>query len=238
MNEYKSLIADENTALSSSRIALIVNNVFPTNDDISEMAAKILNYMHTNRKYVSGNLTGKVLNWLFILGYVPVAQRTFEDLADVIHRDFELMTPTRIVKSCLCLCYFRALPSKLIDKVFHIDFIMKLQNGDETSCSKVSYSNIPTFHCRFLFILICIHSVQNNQHRRKDFVMELNRAVCLEYPEACVPWFHQNYVKKLTTNRKKRFTLFKIPQKSKIKVFFSTKFSSCKEKRIQRGRLQ
>jgi len=32
--------------------------------------------------------------------------------------------------------------------------------------------------------------------------MELNRAVCLDLPDANVPWFHQKYCETLFSNRK------------------------------------
>lgn len=33
--------------------------------------------------------------------------------------------------------------------------------------------------------------------RVRDHLMQLNRAVCIDYPESNVPWFHQKYVDEL-----------------------------------------
>lgn len=30
-------------------------------------------------------------------------------------------------------------------------------------------------------------------------MMQLNRAVCLDYPESNVPWFHQKYIEETKT---------------------------------------
>lgn len=34
--------------------------------------------------------------------------------------------------------------------------------------------------------------------------MQLNRAVCLGYPESNVPWFHQNYLDSMVENQKNK----------------------------------
>lgn len=50
--------------------------------------------------------------------------------------------------------------------------------------------------------------------------MELNRAVCFEYPDACVPWFHQYHINTVIANSKKLFTSSTILQESKFNSCF------------------
>lgn len=101
---------------------------------IPNIAEKVLKYVYDNRHYVWGDTLAKVLHCLYKLGYEPIMSENaavedinFEELGAVISRDFDYINATNIVRSCLALCYFRALPQSLIDRVFSIEFITRLE---------------------------------------------------------------------------------------------------------------
>lgn len=137
MNKFESLVTSPNTNLSSNQINIIIRNAYPTPCAVPKIAKTILTYLSDNRNYISGDLAGKVLFWLFTLSYEPSEQPTIDLLADVIYRDFDAMSANRITRSCMALGYFQMLPDKLIDKIFNIGFIDRLENETGLSYCKV-----------------------------------------------------------------------------------------------------
>lgn len=81
------------------------------------------------------------------------------------------MSGLSIVQACLALNFYRTLPEALINRVFNIEFIRRLEDEIEMCYSKATYPE-----------------------RVLNQVMQLNRAVCLDCPAAGVPWFQQNYI--------------------------------------------
>ncbi|XP_031637712.1 FAST kinase domain-containing protein 1, mitochondrial-like [Contarinia nasturtii] len=59
----------------------------------------------------------------------------------------------------------------MIQRVFNIDFITRLEKELSIICHK-----------------------GNDQKNVLSLVMQLNRSICLNYPEARVPWFQQNFI--------------------------------------------
>lgn len=94
-------------------------------------------------------------------------------------RDFNIMSGLAVVEGCLALAFYRELPGPLIDRVFNISFIQRVEDELEQCYSKDFYPQ-----------------------RVLNSVMQLNRAVCLDYPENKVPWFQQNYIEAQLSNRK------------------------------------
>lgn len=81
------------------------------------------------------------------------------------------MSGLKVIEACLALAFYKQLPAHLIDRVFNISFMQRLENEIESCYSKAFFPQL----------------VQNS-------VMQLNRAVCLDYPENGVPWFQQNFI--------------------------------------------
>nr|CAI5839576.1 unnamed protein product [Callosobruchus analis] len=73
--------------------------------------------------------------------------------------------------SALALCFFNKLPSSFIKQIFTVEFMDKL-DAELAGC----------------------YSRETYPQRVRNCLMQLNRAVCLEYPEYNVPWFHKKYV--------------------------------------------
>lgn len=52
-------------------------------------------------------------------------------------RDFNYMTGLAIVQACLAINFYKALPESLINRVFNIDFIKRIEDEIEMCYSKV-----------------------------------------------------------------------------------------------------
>lgn len=88
------------------------------------------------------------------------------------------MSGLSIVQACLAMNFYRTLPEALINRVFNIGFIKRLEDEIEMCYSKATYPE-----------------------RVLNQVMQLNRAVCLDCPAAKVPWFQQNYIEAQMSKR-------------------------------------
>jgi hypothetical protein len=102
---------------------------------------------------------------------VPENEQVFQKCNEIILRDFDFMNGLSIIQACLALTYYKSLKENLINKVFSIDFIKRLEAEIQMCYSKATYPE-----------------------RVLNQVMQLNRAVCLDYPELNIPWFQQNYI--------------------------------------------
>lgn len=126
------------------------------------------------------NLIGpQVLYCCYNLGHNTENEEVFSNAVRIIHRDFDYMSGLAIVQACLSLSFYKALPVNMITRVFSIDFIRRLEDEIKMSYSKATYPE-----------------------RVFNQVMQLNRSVCLDFPESNVPWFQQNYIEAQMTKGK------------------------------------
>uniref|UniRef100_A0A0A1XMT6 FAST kinase domain-containing protein 1 n=1 Tax=Zeugodacus cucurbitae TaxID=28588 RepID=A0A0A1XMT6_ZEUCU len=128
-------------------------------------------YIEDNHRHVIGETVEKVLSCAYNLGYIPQSEAVFNSAAFILKRDFGNMSGLSIVQACLALCYYKSIPEDLIDKVFCVKFIQRIEEEIHMCYSKATYPE-----------------------RVLNLIMQLNRTVCLDYPEANVPWFQQNYI--------------------------------------------
>lgn len=129
--------------LSSRIIRDVMNNLSKLNYMVPEICNKIMRYLNENRSTICGNVIGRALFILYSLGYEPAANVLlpddqghtqeqqlirFDDFGAIIERDFELMPGLTIVRACLALVFYRALSMELIEKVFNLNFLMRLES--------------------------------------------------------------------------------------------------------------
>lgn len=157
--------------LNSRIIRDIAYNLSTSNHHAANIFDNFMRYTITNSTYVSGETLEKIITCFYSLGYVPDNEEFLATCKMIIDRDFNYMSGLSIIQSCLALCYFKALPEDLIERVFNINFIKRLEQEIESCYSKETYPE-----------------------RVLNSVMQLNRAVCLDVPQANVPWFQQNYI--------------------------------------------
>jgi hypothetical protein len=161
-----------NDPLDSRLIRDVTYNLNSANYLSNRILTRALHYIDDNTDAVSGDTVEKVLHCCYNVGFLnDNFEDIFEKCAGIVMRDFKFMSALSIVQACLALCYYKSLPEALINRVFNIDFIWHLEQEIKFCYSKLTYPE-----------------------RVLNQVMQLNRAVCLDYPEAQVPWFQQNYL--------------------------------------------
>lgn len=62
----------------------------------------------------------------------------FQNVIQIINRDFDLTPAWLIVQACLALSFYQALPLELINRVFNMDFIVRLEKEMTVNSDKVS----------------------------------------------------------------------------------------------------
>lgn len=166
--------------LDSRLIRDITFNLNASGYRIERICDQMLDYIHENREHVIGDTVEKVIFCCFNLGYMPDHKdQEIQSIVEIIHRDFNYMSGLSIVQACVALSFLKMLPLSLINRVFNIEFIQRLEDEIKMCYSKATYPE-----------------------RVLNQVMQLNRSVCLDYPEAQVPWFQQNYIEAQLSKRK------------------------------------
>lgn len=148
----------------------------------TKLLEAFLSYLVASNEIITGDVTEKIIHTCFTLGHETENKEALRLAGEIVERDFESMTGLAIVNCCLSLCSYGALSHQLMTKMFCIDFIKRLEDEIKMCYSKATYPQ----------------KVLNK-------VMQLNRSVCLDYPEYSVPWFQQNYVEAQTTKSKLLF---------------------------------
>jgi hypothetical protein len=124
-----------------------------------------------NSEIVTGETVEKVLTACYNLSYFPENPEALETCSEIIHRDFEIMNGLSIVQSLIALTFYKAVPFELVSKVFQSDFIKKLEQEIQMA-----------------------YRLEIYPQRVMQLVMQLNRAICLDFPEYNIRWFQQNFI--------------------------------------------
>lgn len=137
--------ASEDSLILSSRIIRDVSfNLSKMNYVLPGICGKITHYLYENRSMVCGEVVARTLYTLYSIGYEPAdnvllphddqnepppqqQEVRFDEFCGIIERDFEVMSGLSIVRGCLALAFYRALSMNLIEKVFNIDFVTRLE---------------------------------------------------------------------------------------------------------------
>ncbi|XP_063703033.1 uncharacterized protein LOC134832796 [Culicoides brevitarsis] len=157
--------------LSSRIIREVCVNLIVSSYRSPGLFDKIIEYICRNSEYVGALTLEKVLWYFYTIGYSPVNEEFFAVANKILKRDFDFLSSLMIIQSCLALTYMKALDKDMISHVFNINFIKRVEEEIQNCYNKARYPD-----------------------RVQNYLMELNRAVCLHYPEANVPWFQQNYI--------------------------------------------
>nr|XP_008192822.1 PREDICTED: FAST kinase domain-containing protein 1 isoform X1 [Tribolium castaneum] len=172
--------------ISSKNIENIYYCFLMANSLIPEVLDNLTEYIVTYKNHVLGFNVARVVYLCYSLGYQPKkSSEFFETAINVIIRDQERMTGLSLIYTAVALCFFNQLPNSLIKSIFNEEFMDKLDSELQKCYYKDKYPQ----------------KVRYN-------LMELNRAVCLDYPESNVPWFHQKYVDENIKGQAVKITLF------------------------------
>lgn len=145
----------------------------------SKLLDTFLDYITLHKDTITGDTVEKILHSCYALGHEIQNHEALKISADIVERDFQFMSGLAIINSCLALCFYGEFSQQLMTKVFCIEFIKRLEDEIKMCYSKATYPQ-----------------------RVLNRVMQLNRSVCLDYPQYQVPWFQQNYVEAQTTKSK------------------------------------
>ncbi|KAJ9581987.1 hypothetical protein L9F63_003677, partial [Diploptera punctata] len=150
----------------------VASNLLITNNLVPSILDKLVDYVIEVNERMLGETVAKLLYTCYILGYVPTRAKEFFQIASTLtyssrNQDIHSLTKFR---TAIALCFFQHLPENIIHFIFAVDFLERL---DEETISCPSSATYPV--------------------RVRHSLMHLNRAVCLDYPETDVPWFHEKY---------------------------------------------
>ncbi|KAH8240818.1 hypothetical protein KR026_005805 [Drosophila bipectinata] len=165
---YKSLHCKD---LSSRVVRDMAYNFNASQFLVPELLESMFGYISEQHKHVTGDTVEKVLTCSYNLGYTPTSMEVLHHASEVLLRDFDQMSGLAIVQACLALCFYKSIPEQLINRIFCVKFIQRIEDEIQVCYSKATYPE-----------------------RVLNLVMQLNRTVCLDLPEANVPWFQQNYI--------------------------------------------
>ncbi|XP_049938097.1 FAST kinase domain-containing protein 1, mitochondrial [Schistocerca serialis cubense] len=147
---------------------------------------RMVDYITHNKAHVLAETAEKLLTLCYVHGYTPTgAGSFFSAMIDLILRDRDFMVSLAVIRSSLALCFYNSLPKALIHYIFTVDFLEWIEAELSQCYSKDTY---PV--------------------RVRHNLMELNRAVCLDYPDADVPWFHKKYCQELAVSEPKLKSVF------------------------------
>ncbi|EDW54456.1 FAST kinase domain-containing protein 1, mitochondrial [Drosophila sechellia] len=168
LEQYKSLHCND---LNSRVVRDMAYNFNASNFFVPELLESMFAYISEQHDHVTGDTVEKVLTCSYNLGYMPASVEALNHASEVLLRDFDQMSGLSVVQACLALCFYKSIPEQLINQVFCVKFIQRIEDEIQVCYSKATYPE-----------------------RVLNLVMQLNRTVCLDFPEANVPWFQQNYI--------------------------------------------
>ena len=125
--------------LNSRTIREITFNLNASKYIMPSVCENIMNYIVDNKDYVLGDTVEKALYCCYNLGYVPLNDDAIKSSIEIINRDFNYMSGLAIVQACLALTFYKALPMDLINRVFNIDFIKRIEDEIQLCYSKVCW---------------------------------------------------------------------------------------------------
>ncbi|XP_050307982.1 FAST kinase domain-containing protein 1, mitochondrial isoform X2 [Anthonomus grandis grandis] len=158
--------------MSSKCMEYMCYIMYTTASLVPEVVNLCIEYLVHNKRSIVGFNAYKLLLLCFELNYLPVLEDVFfKSVIDIMLRDQERMSCLALLQSALSLCYFHKIPKSLIKQIFNVEFLDRV--------------DVELKHCYYR---------DRYPHRVRRHLMQLNRAVCLEYPEYNVPWFHQKYI--------------------------------------------
>ncbi|XP_073823104.1 FAST kinase domain-containing protein 1, mitochondrial isoform X2 [Musca autumnalis] len=168
LQKYKEIHCED---LNSRIMRDMAYNFLATNYFVPEVLEVMFKYLENNYEHILGETVEKLLSCTYNLGYTPQSYESLEYAGYILLRDFNYMSGLSLVQACLALCYYKIIPEELINKVFCVKFIQRVEDEIQMCYSKATYPE-----------------------RVLNIVMQLNRSVCLDFPEANVPWFQQNFI--------------------------------------------
>lgn len=160
-----------NLELNSRAIREICHSLQTSKFAHDTVCDQFFEYIMKNSDIVTGETVEKVLTTCYNLSYFPDNLEALECCSKIIHRDFSLMNGLSIVQSLIALTFYKVVPHSLVTNVFQSDFIKKLEQEIQMA-----------------------YRLETYPQRVMTLIMQLNRAICLDFPEYNIRWFQQNFI--------------------------------------------
>ena len=107
----------------------------------------------------------------------------------IVFRDCSKLNALALLSSAMALNFFQQLPLQLTQFIFTVEFLERVDKELRACYSRVMNLQKDFGHFKNIcFWLQAVYPVKVRQ-----LMMELNRAVCLDCPQADIPWFHEKY---------------------------------------------
>lgn len=149
-------------------ICLSFNNTLYLAPDILEAVSQ---YVVSNQEFLLADTMDLVLMCFYSLGYTPPhVDQLLAACSNAFLEERHNLKGLSVLQMCLAMNMYGHLPSEVIQSVFNLKFMDQLDEEIKKCYSKATYPM-----------------------RVRHLLMELNRAVCLDHPEANIPWFHEKY---------------------------------------------
>ncbi|CAI6366545.1 unnamed protein product [Macrosiphum euphorbiae] len=172
LDRYKNFTSEH---FSSRTIRELTYNLVTSDWYDAELLDKCLKYLIKNHKYLLAENVEKILTVFFLYGVNSEKFIEFLPYAtEIINRDKFKMSGLNFMRASLALCYFYSLPTSIKDYLFSVEFLEKLDDELNNCYAKATYPL-----------------------KVRQLLMILNRAVCIDYPEFDVPWFHTKYCEEI-----------------------------------------
>ena len=127
-------------------------------------------YAVKNEPHISIFTVQKIMKLISFVSSPPKMNKQLLDVCvNVIQSDGNYLQPHRLMTCCFALAIHMNLNSTIVRSIFRISFLDHLEDFLIRSCNE-KFSKMVRYN-----------------------LMELNRAICLDYPEENVPWFHQKF---------------------------------------------
>ncbi|XP_039295250.1 FAST kinase domain-containing protein 1, mitochondrial isoform X1 [Nilaparvata lugens] len=156
--------------ISSRSLRYSMFNLVRLHCCVPPLLSKMVAYVVQEADNVTGSTVSLLLHGLYKLGYLPDDDRFYEAVINATIKDADMMAGLALLQTALALAWANRLPSSLIQAIFDVDFLNDLDHEIKFGYSKISYPI-----------------------RVRRCLMKLNRSVCLDFPEAGVPWFHADF---------------------------------------------
>ncbi|XP_022168362.1 FAST kinase domain-containing protein 1, mitochondrial isoform X1 [Myzus persicae] len=172
LDGYKNFTSEH---FSSRIIRELTYNLVTSDWYDADLLDKCLKYLIKNHKYLLAENVEKILTVFFLYGVNSEKFMEFLPYAtEIINRDKFKMSGLNFMRASLALCYFYSLPTTIKDYLFSVEFLEKLDDELNNCYAKATYPL-----------------------KVRQLLMILNRAVCIDYPEFDVPWFHTKYCEEI-----------------------------------------
>lgn len=167
----------DKTRISFFALRQIAFCLFPIRPsyEAADLVEAMLDYLLENKNHIHFNAASRLMAVVFLSNYDKDLEKrqAFTQLtAALLLRDFETQNPSHIVDMSISLAGHKSLTPQLAEKIFSQKFMKDLDNE-----LKLYKDN----------------GFVRGYTRIRNKMMELNRTVCLQYPEYKVPWFHEKY---------------------------------------------